>query len=106
MSYAGSEVVLRLTHVTNAQVLTVELNDITTLGGGLLPSASLRLGVLIGDVTGDGAVTDEDVRLVQDLPNSRRAVSEEDFRSDINANGALNGRDFAHVRSRVGSVIE
>ncbi len=101
----GPEVILHLNQVSNAQTLVVSLADVTTPQGGVLSAATLPLGVLVGDINGDGAVTMADVEYVRGLPGAARAVSEDDFRCDIDANGTLHARDFAHVRSRVGQAI-
>jgi hypothetical protein len=100
-SVSGSEVTVNLTGVTNVQRITVTLfnvNDGTHMG-----NVPVSMGVLIGDVNGNGAVNATDVALTKSQVGN--AVSGSNFREDVNANGTISATDVAIVKSDVGTSL-
>jgi hypothetical protein len=90
-----------LTGVTDVQRITVALlgaDDGTNTG-----DVGIRMGVLIGDTTGDSSVNAGDVS--QTKSESGHVVSSGNFRTDVNANGAINVGDVAMVKSKSGNVL-
>jgi plastocyanin len=100
-SVSGSEVTVNLTGVTNVQRITVTLmnvNDGTHMG-----NVPVSMGVLVGDVNGNGAVSAADVALTKSQVGA--TVSGSNFREDVNANGVINSVDVAQVKSTVGTAL-
>ena len=98
---SGSQVTVNLTGITNAQRITVTLfnvNDGTHIG-----NASVSMGVLIGDTSGNGTVNAADV--AQTKARLGQTVDATNFRSDVNANGAINSGDVAIVKANLGTSI-
>jgi hypothetical protein len=61
------------------------------------------MGVLVGDVNGNGAVNATDVALTKSQVGM--AVSSGNFREDVNANGTISSTDVAIVKSDVGTSL-
>ncbi len=101
----GRELHLTLAGVANAQALTVTLTDVTSVDGGTLPAASVRLGVLLGDVTADRRVTGEDIQRVRRQVNAGGTPDAETFRRDLNASNDFTTADFVLVRGQAGTVL-
>ncbi|HWX16974.1 MAG TPA: plastocyanin/azurin family copper-binding protein [Chthoniobacterales bacterium] len=100
-SVSGSEVTANLTGVTNVQRITVTLmnvNDGTHMG-----NVPVSMGVLVGDVNGNAAVSAADVALTKSQVGA--TVSGSNFREDVNANGVINSVDVAQVKSTVGTAL-
>jgi hypothetical protein len=97
-SVSGSQVTVNLTGVTNIQRITVTLMNVNNGG-----NVSVSMGVLIGDVNGNGAVSAADVALTKSRVG--QAVSSSNFREDVNANGLINSVDVALVKSKVGTAL-
>jgi hypothetical protein len=100
-SVSGSQVTVNLTGVTNVQRITVTLmnvNDGTHMG-----DVPVSMGVLVGDVNGNAAVSAADVALTKSQVGA--TVSGSNFREDVNANGVINSVDVAQVKSDVGTAL-
>jgi plastocyanin len=100
-SVSGSQVTVNLTGVTNVQRITVTLfnvNDGTHMG-----NVPVSMGVLVGDVNGNGAVNASDVSLTKSQVG--QAVTGSNFHEDVNANGAISATDVALVKSDVGTAL-
>jgi hypothetical protein len=98
---SGPQVTVNLTGVINVQRITVTLvnvNDGTHMG-----NVPVSMGVLVGDVNGNGAVNATDVALTKSQVGM--AVSGSNFREDVNANGLINSVDVALVKSKVGTAL-
>jgi hypothetical protein len=100
-SVSGSQVTVNLTGVTNVQRITVTLmnvNDGTHMG-----NVPVSMGVLVGDVNGNAAVSAADVALTKSQVGA--TVSGSNFREDVNANGTISSTDVALVKSEVGTAL-
>ncbi|MGI8435933.1 MAG: dockerin type I domain-containing protein [Chthoniobacterales bacterium] len=95
--------IVNLTGVTNAQTLSVSLTNVTDTNGNSTPTVSIPMGVLLGDVSGNGSVNGTDVS--QTKANSGQAVGATTFRADVNVNGSINGTDVAQVKAQAGNVL-
>lgn len=93
-----AEVVVTLTGVANRQWLTLRLSDIESEDGAVLDEATVTLGVLGGDVDGNGVVNSKDQQLVRAVMG--QLTSARNFRADINLSGTLTQADFQAVRMR------
>ena len=92
---------VNLTHVTNAQVLTVTLsavNDGTTTG-----DISVPMAVLLGDTNASGSVTASDI--AQTKSQVGQTVTAANFREDPTANGSISASDVAFVKAQAGSAL-
>ena len=94
-------VTVNLTGVTNAQRIMVTLqgaSDGTNTG-----DLSVPMGVLLGDVNGNGSVNSTDIS--QTKLQSGQAVTNANFREDVNANGSINATDVSSVKLKSGTAL-
>jgi hypothetical protein len=97
------EYVVSLTGVANAQVITVTLTNVTDAAGNNSPAVTRSIGMLLGDVGGNGAVSASDVGQVK--AQAGQAVSAANFRSDVVSNNAVNATDIGAVKSVAGTQL-
>ena len=97
----GSQVIVDLTGVTNAQTLTVQLNSVSD--GTNTNDVPIRMSVLLGDSTGNGSVNASDIS--QAKAQSGQAVSSGNFRTDVNANGSINSSDISIIKAQSGTAL-
>jgi len=95
------EYIVNLSGVQNAQKLTITLTGITDTVGNNTATLATTMGVLLGDVNGNGLVNSTDTSIVQS--QSGRAITSSNFRSDVNANGLINSTDTSIVQSKSGT---
>ena len=96
-----NSITANLTSVTNGQKITLTLagvNDGTNTG-----DLDVQMGVLIGDVSGNGTVNATDVS--QTKTQSGSAVTTSNFREDVNTNGAINASDVSVVKTKSGTAL-
>jgi hypothetical protein len=94
---------VNLTGVCNAQYVTVTLTGVHGSAGGVTPSASATMGVLLGDVNADGFVLSGDY--TDTRAHSGSAVNGATFRYDINADGFILSGDYTTVRQQSGTSL-
>jgi CSLREA domain-containing protein len=98
----GSEVTVNLSGVSNAQRLTVNLSNV---GDGVNTNSALSIpmGVLLGDVNGNGVLTNADVSLVKAQVAAGGNVDPlgSNFRDDVNANGVITNADVSLTKAQV-----
>ena len=92
-----------LTGVSDAQVITVNLTNVTDSAGNFSSSVSASMAVLIGDTNGDGFVNSADIG--QTKSQSGSAVNASNFREDVNADGFINSADISLVKSQSGTAL-
>jgi len=98
----ANEVTVDLSGVPNTTVLTVAFPGIINNAGQ--PCAdTLCVCVLVGDVTGDGAVNIFDLVTVRD--NTGQPMTEANCRSDVNGDGEINIFDLVTVRDQTGTMV-
>src|SRR5207253_5664542 len=95
--------IVNLTGVTNAQVITVSLTNVTDSASNFSSAVSASMGVLIGDTTADGSVNSADIS--QTKSQSGHAVSSSNFREDVTADGSINSADISLVKSKSGTAL-
>jgi hypothetical protein len=95
--------IVNLTGVTNAQRLTVTLANLSDNAGDFSASASVTMGVLIGDTTGNGLVNSSDISQTQS--QSGQAVTSNNFREDVTVNGSINSSDISLVQAHSGTAL-
>jgi len=100
-SIDGATLTINLTKVScNASHITVTANDVKDSAGINLGTACLTVGLLLGDVNGDGVVDSADL----DIVNSQigQPTNGENFRSDINNDGTISAADVRIVTQQQG----
>ena len=91
-----------LTGVTNAQTITVTLQNALD-STGALGNISATMSVLLGDTTGNGTVNSSDIGLTK--VQSGASASAENFRTDVTVNGTINSSDIGTVKSSSGTSL-
>jgi hypothetical protein len=97
----GTEITVNLTGVSNAQRLRVNLEGVNN--GATTGNVGVTLGVLTGDVNGDGVVNTGDT--VQTRSRSGQVTDGTNFRNDVNLDGTINSGDSTVVRNNAGAGI-
>ncbi len=98
-TFNGNTMTVPLTGVANAQVVNLTVNNVN----GLLASAGVNLGFLIGDTNADRSVNSADVG--QTKSQSGNLVTGANFREDANIDGNLNSGDVGLVKSKSGTAL-
>jgi hypothetical protein len=95
---------VNLTGVPNAQYLTVTLtglNVLSSCAGPFTGNVSGTMGLLIGDVSANGVVTNTDVGAVKAQVDPTTPVSQANFRNDVSANGFVTNTDVGTTKAQV-----
>jgi hypothetical protein len=100
-SASGSEVTVDLSGVSNAQVLTITLGNVSD--GTNTGNVEVSMGVLAGDVGGNGVTNSSDVSLTKSQVG--QAVTGTNFREDTTLNGAINASDVSFVKAGTGTGL-
>jgi len=103
-SFSGSgtsQITVNLSGVSDQQRITMTLHGVND--GTHMGDVPISMGVLTGDVNGNGAVSAADVALTKSQVGA--TVGGTNFREDVNANGVLNAVDVAIVKSDVGHAL-
>ncbi len=103
VSFSGNDMLVNLSGVADQQRLTVTGTNLTGVNGGVLPSASITMGFLLGDTNGNGVVNASDVG--QTKAQSGQNTTGSNFRNDVNVNGVINASDVGLVKSRSGASL-
>ena len=89
--------------ICNAEDVIVTLTNVQDDESNTLASASVTMGLLMGDVDGDGSVTMADLALVKaDLGQPTDATN---FREDVNVDGTINQLDVRAVKRYRGTFL-
>ena len=94
---------VNLTNVSNAQYLTVTLNNVLDIVGRNGNVNSPQMGVLIGDVNVNGSVSASDVS--QTKLQSGQPTTATNFRTDVNASGSISSTDVSLVKLTSGTGL-
>ncbi len=102
-AFLGNTMTVKLAGVTDVQTVVVSISGVTDAFGQVLAETRIRMGVLIGDTSGNGEVSNRDFK------DTRRAlrepVDEFNFRNDVDANGVIGVSDIVAVRKRSGNSL-
>jgi hypothetical protein len=102
-TFSGNTMTVNLTGVTNAQIATVTLDNVTDSSSQVLPTTAINIGFLVGDSNGDGFVNAGDA--LQTRSRAGQAIDATNFRSDVNTDGFVNSGDTTIVRSQSGNAL-
>jgi hypothetical protein len=94
---------VNLSGVTNATYVTVTLNGVVSSTGGLGNNFTGTMGVLLGDVNGNGVVSNTDVSVVKGQVTA--PVGAANFREDVNTNGVISNTDVSVTKAQVGTTL-
>jgi hypothetical protein len=94
----GHNYIVNLTGVTNAQVITVSLTNVSDAAGNVSSAISASMGVLLGDVNASRRVDAADVSLVRQ--QTLQPVTNANFRDDVDASGRIDAADVSVVRQQ------
>ncbi len=97
----STTVTVDLMNITNAQTIFVKLMGVSD--GVLSGDVPVAMSVLVGDTTGNGAVTASDVS--QAKLQSGQQVSGTNFRNDVIVNGSINASDISSVKLGSGTAL-
>jgi len=95
--------IVNLTGVTNAQIITVSLTNVSDSLGNSSPTVAGSMGVLLSDVTANGSVSNTDVAAVKAAVAA--PVTASNFRNDVNGNGIISNTDVSATKAQVGSSL-
>ncbi len=97
----GNVVTVTLTGVTNVQTITVRLSSVSD--GTNTSDVEAAMGVLVGDVNGDGFVNVGDTVVTKS--QSGNVASGSNFRDDVNTDGIINVGDTVIVKANSGNAL-
>jgi hypothetical protein len=95
--------VTELTGVRNAQTLEIRLTNVADSAGNSSSGISASVGALLGDISGNGTVSNTDVATVK--AQVAAAVTESNFRNDVNSNGVISNSDVGFTKAQVGTQL-
>lgn len=98
-TFNGTQMLIPLKGVGNAQTVTLTLSDVADDQSGTLASATVFFRVLEGDVNGSGSVTAGDVNLAKFRQGS--ALNYSTFRDDVDLSGSIAAADTTRVKARI-----
>ena len=98
----SNQCTVNLNGLPNAQNITVSLTGATTACGAS-GSASVTMGLLIGDTNASATVNASDTS--QTKAQSGAVVTGANFRTDVTPNGAINSSDVSLVKSKSGTAL-
>lgn len=97
-----AEITVDLGNVTDAQVVSLILRGVSNGGGA--NDITVPIGILAGDVNGNGVVNASDLGTVK--AQSGQSVGAANFRADGNTSGGgVNASDVALVKSKAGNAL-
>ncbi|HEY1582852.1 MAG TPA: dockerin type I domain-containing protein, partial [Chthoniobacterales bacterium] len=96
--------IVNLRQVTcNAEDVTVTLNNVTDTQSNTLSAVDTVMGLLLGDVDGDGSVTNADFTI--EKADQGQTANSTNFRADIDASGTIDRRDATTVKQHIGTSL-
>jgi len=94
---------VNLINVSNQQYLSVALLNAKDRTGAIGDIVGPQMGVLVGDVTANGVVSNTDVSNVKAQVTA--TVTGANFRDDVNANGIISNTDVSATKAQVGATL-
>jgi hypothetical protein len=101
--FSGHTMTVNLTGVANAQQITVTLTNVTDAAARVIPSVSLSMNVLLGDVNSSKRTDSGDVTVVRNHTVS--VPDQQTFRFDVNASGRIDAGDVTATRNATVTVL-
>ncbi|HEX4667422.1 MAG TPA: dockerin type I domain-containing protein [Chthoniobacterales bacterium] len=96
--------IVNLRNVTcNADDVTVTLNNVVDGTSNTILFSQAVMGLLLGDVDGDGSVTSADFSI--EKADQGQTTDGTNFRADIDASGTIDRRDATTVKRQIGTSL-
>ena len=95
LTFSGSEMIVPLTGVDNAQIVTLEVLEVNGEGQHLF----VPFGFLIGDADSNRRVDHADIAALQAAYG--RPIDNSNFRADLKPDGRINRKDRSELRSHL-----
>ena len=103
ITFSGNDMIVSLSGINNQQVVTLTANNVAGQNGGILGSAAVNIGFLMGDANADHFVDSADITLTKS--KSGQAVSLSNFREDFTVDGFIDSGDITLVKSKSGTAL-
>jgi hypothetical protein len=103
VTFAGSEMTVNLTGVSNQQYVTVTVSNVAAADGGTGGSGSGRIGYLAGDVNQSRNVSVADLGMVN--AQLAQTVTVANYLRDVNASGTLTVADVGLTNGKLTTVL-
>jgi hypothetical protein len=100
---SGNQYTVQLCGVSTAQYITVTLTNVVDTAGNSGNVVGPQMGVLVGDVTANGVVSNTDVSSVK--TQVAAPVTASNFRNDVNFNGVISNTDVSVTKAQVGTTL-
>ena len=94
---------VNVAHACNGSTITVTAESISDDQGNVLDSASVGVGLLLGDVNADRVVNRSDTNEAQ--THKGQKTDQGNFRSDVNADGRITKSDIELIRQQQGTSL-
>jgi hypothetical protein len=95
--------IVRLSGIVSGQTVTVTLTNVHDAAGNSSSAVSASMGVLLGDTTANGVVSNTDVASVK--AEVAAPVTSANFRNDVTANGIVSNTDVSAAKAQVGTLL-
>jgi hypothetical protein len=102
-AFNGTEMIVPLADVMDAQYVTVEVGSVASADGGTGGTGAVRVGFLAGDVNGSRTVSLSDLLLVNAVLT--QAVGPSNYLRDVNLSGGLSISDLLVVNANPTKVL-
>lgn len=103
VSFSGNTMTVPLTGVADLQKIVITLAGVTGANGAALPTTSVSMNVLLGDTTGNKAVSASDIG--QTKSQAGLPVTSTNFRNDTNVSGTITASDIGQVKANAGHTL-
>jgi photosystem II stability/assembly factor-like uncharacterized protein len=98
------QLIVSLAGVTcNAENVTLTMTGVHDDQGNVLSMANVTMGLLLGDISGDGVVDSTDTHRTK--VDRGQHTNSTNFREDIDTNGRIDTIDFSLIKSQVGTML-
>ena len=102
-SFSGTEMIVPLSGVANAQYVSVSVSNVTATDGTSGGSGSVRVGLLLGDINGSRSVSLSDMLLANAALS--QTVTPGNYLNDVNASGTLTLSDLLVINSALTQTL-
>jgi hypothetical protein len=94
---------VNVAHACNESDITITANDVMDDMGNTMTSASVAMGLLLGDVNGDRVVDGTDLMIVRSYRGQHTDGT--NYRSDVSNDGFINASDVQLVTQQEGTSL-
>jgi hypothetical protein len=98
--FSGNTMTVNLNHVSDVQKITVTLTNVMSVSGQTIPSVSVSMNVLAGDVDASKTVDQNDQRITNGQVGM--PITTSNYREDVRTDGTINSKDVRQVKENLG----